>query len=134
MKDQQASSKTRRLTGPGEPFSFLLHLLNKNACLQKKTESPINETMHTHRDVCAWWGGHQQKLSFPSTGSRFEAGCNEMYVEPVSTECTRGSRLCEVGKKFPKTKRDQKSRLSRKEASVLLLSNSVSRRNQTSAN
>lgn len=52
VKDQQASSKTRRLTGPGEPFSFLLHLLNKNACLQKKTESPINETMHTHRCVC----------------------------------------------------------------------------------
>lgn len=46
VKDQQASSKTGRLTGPRELFSIHLHLLNRNSCLQKKTESQINEAMH----------------------------------------------------------------------------------------
>jgi len=48
--------------------------------------------------------------------------------------CTIGSGLSEKEKLFPKTKRDQNSQLSRKKASTLLLSSSVFRQTQTSAN
>lgn len=53
VKDQRASSKTGRLTGPGEPFSIHLHLLCNNVCLQKKIELPISEAMYRYVSV---WG------------------------------------------------------------------------------